>query len=234
MEIKDRQIRFWQILAGVTLIYLILGVTLTFIPSYIKGVTTHGISGYILGGVLTIWFVIAPIAYLKWIKPSQQSLQLKTTTSEEISAKAKQRPTAPKSLNIRYRVNIVYLAFFFIVLLFQFLIFVLRGGDNIFIEYWFTFIMLVMGLYNLATIIQLAQMRDELNLVEMSKMRKRLNHWWYLVLGLAAIWFIVVWIIFPGLEIESIHQLAGMLTSIWLVIISFFYLLYVRRYPLRN
>jgi NADH:ubiquinone oxidoreductase subunit 3 (subunit A) len=231
METKDRQIRFWQILAGVTLVYVILAVILLIFHPFSEGSTTQSILGYVIGGVSGTWLVIAPIAYLIWVKPSQKPVPSETPAKDERAKIIQPNPIDAKDLKMRYRFNIGYLAFFIIAMFLQLLAYVFRSGDSIFIGFWSTFIILVLGLANLATIIHQSRLGWVQPLQEEAKRGKRLNQWYILFLVLAVVWLIAVWGVFPQMIPDLSQIMVGMFAAIWLILAALSYLLYVIKYP---
>ena len=146
METKDRQIRFWQILAGATLGYVIMAIVLLLLHPFSGAAAIQGTLAYVLGGVLATWLVVAPIAYSMWVRPGQKPHLSEMPVKDEMSGTMPQNLMDVKDLKVHYRFNIVFFAFFITVMLIQFVAYVFWGWDGISSGFWFTVIMLGMGL----------------------------------------------------------------------------------------
>jgi hypothetical protein len=231
METKDRQIRFWQIFAGATLMYVIIAIVLLLLHPFSGEAAMQGTLAYVLGGVLGTWLVVAPIAYLMWVRPGQKPHPTEMPAKEERLGTMPRNLMDVNDLKIHYRFSIVFFAFFITAMLIQFVAYVFWSWDGIFSGFWFTMILLGMGLANLASIIWQAQMRPGWNRREKAEWSQRLNRWWILVLSLAAAWLLAVWVLFPRLAPGMSHPLEGMLAAVWLILSALSYLLYVIGYP---
>lgn len=136
-----------------------------------------------------------------------------------------------RDLKIRYRFSIAFFAFFITTMLLLFVAYVFWDRDAIFTGFWFTVILLGMGLANLSSIIWQAQTGSGWKRQEEAEWSQRLNQWWVLVLGLAAAWLLAVWVFFPTLALGVSHPLEGMLAAVGLILSGLSYLLYVIGYP---
>lgn len=134
-------------------------------------------------------------------------------------------------LKTRYRFGVAYFVFFIPAMLLQLAAYVSWGGDGVIRGFWFTVIILGMGLANMTSLIWQAQMRWAGNRQGQLEMSKRLNWWWIVVLGFAAAWFIVFWFVLPTWKPELYPTLTGMLTTVYLIVGGLSYLLYVIGYP---
>ena len=227
MEIRERQILFWQILAIVTLIYTIVTIMLLLYPLN-NAVAQGGALAYILGGILGTWLITAPIVYKVWFGPRTKA----PTSGMSAIRKAPGRiQMDAKGLHIRYRFSLLFFAFFILVMLVQLFVYGVWGLESLINGFWFTFAILCLGNANLANIIHQAKLGQESTQQEETERSKRLDRWWIVFLGLAAIWLVVVLAILPGMILNGSRQLPGMLIAAWSVLGMFSYLLYVIRYP---
>ncbi len=232
MEIKDRQIRFWQMLAFLTFVYIVLGFVLQVFQPFNIGGSPQSIVGYITGGIVGIWLIIAPIAYFRWIKPYQTSIRPEPPAKDENAETSRAISEIAKPLGMRYRFNILYLAFFITVMVLQFIAYIVLGGKSMFTGFWLIFTIVIMGLANLSAIIQQSQIGRTWTQNEVMDRRNRLNRWWILVLSLAVVWLIVVVVVLPRVQLELYYPLVGMLAGIWIIVVGISHMLYVSRYPI--
>lgn len=153
METKNYKSRFWEILIG---IIIGLGISiiiflLQFSTKDIEGL--QNILAYIFGGILGTWLILVPILYLMRNQPFQLPDNNQDFAVIENSDQIQLDQKKSEKLRIQYKFSLMFFAFFVLAMFILFFAYVIWNLDDVINGFWFTVIMLGIGLANLAAII---------------------------------------------------------------------------------
>jgi hypothetical protein len=226
LENKDRQLRFWKIFTGVTVIYATVAIALLLVdPSDLGPVTAD--LGLILGGIFVIWVVAAPVAYYLWVKPRSHILP----GSSEGLYSTPERIAAVKDIQMRYRSSKLFFGFFFLVLFYFLWSFLSWGSEPGLYGLWYTIVVLGAGVILLAFKVWIVRVRVEDSRLRASEAGPRLKRWWSILIGFSAVLLLLARGVSAVLPVKSISAMMGAIAVPWFIFSMASFLLFVLKIP---